>query len=184
MTLNLNPHDRAILRNAGPADIRLMSQLERFTPTAAHWTKQQYADLFLHGEGDAERLILVAEEMESLVSDDSDGSQSGSEPDPEPMTMRVFLGFLAARRVAQEWELENIIIAPGALRRGLGTRLLNALLAKARETSSAWVFLEVRESNSPARSLYERAGFEQAGRRKSYYANPIEDAIIYRLNLS
>jgi ribosomal-protein-alanine acetyltransferase len=166
MTLKPNPHDSAIIRGAGPADIRLMSQLERFTPTAAHWTKQQYTELFLRGEGGAERLILVGEATEVF--------------DSPPTPLKVFLGFLAARHVAQEWELENIVIAPSALRRGLGTRLLDALLTKARETNSECVFLEVRESNAPARSLYEKAGFQQTGRRKSYYANPQEDAILYR----
>jgi ribosomal-protein-alanine N-acetyltransferase len=42
------------------------------------------------------------------------------------------------------------------------------------------VFLEVRESNSAARTLYEKAGFEATGLRKSYYANPVEDAVLYR----
>jgi ribosomal-protein-alanine acetyltransferase len=184
MTLNPNLRDAAIIREAGPADIRLMSHLESFTPTAAHWTKQQYADLFLQSDGGAERLVLVAEEMTAFDPDDADDSEPDSEPESELWTMRVFLGFLVARRVAQEWELENIVIAPGALRRGLGTRLLNALLAKARETHSACVSLEVRESNAPARSLYEQTGFKQAGRRKSYYANPMEDAILYRFNVS
>lgn len=166
MTPNPNPPDPAILRDARASDLRLMSQLERFTETAAHWTKEQYANLFLQGEGCAERLILVAEATEVFDSD--------------PTPLKVFLGFLVARHVAQEWELENIVIAPGTLRRGLGTRLLHALLAKARETNSACVFLEVRESNIPARSLYEKAGFHEAGRRRSYYANPQEDAVLYR----
>ena len=54
-----------------------------------------------------------------------------------------------------------------------------ALLVRTQNTNSESVFLEVRESNSAARSLYEKLGFQQTGRRKSYYANPIEDAILY-----
>jgi [ribosomal protein S18]-alanine N-acetyltransferase len=87
---------------------------------------------------------------------------------------------LVARHLAPEWELENIVVAPSARRQGLGNRLLNALLAAARETHSASVFLEVRESNSAARTLYEKAGFKQTGRRKSYYTDPLEDAVLYR----
>jgi ribosomal-protein-alanine N-acetyltransferase len=60
---------------------------------------------------------------------------------------------------------------------------MDALLSAARETNSDSVFLEVRESNVAARSLYEKAGFEQEGRRKSYYTNPMEDAVLYRLIL-
>ena len=88
-----------------------------------------------------------------------------------------------ARHLAPEWELENIVVAPAARRTGLGKRLLNALLSQARETNSAAVFLEVRESNTAARSLYEKTGFQLTGRRKAYYTNPQEDAVLYRLTL-
>ncbi len=70
-------------------------------------------------------------------------------------------------------------MATTARRKGLGKRLLQALLDAARETKSS-VFLEVRESNAAARALYENAGFEQTGRRPSYYTSPLEDAILYR----
>jgi [ribosomal protein S18]-alanine N-acetyltransferase len=89
-------------------------------------------------------------------------------------------GFLVARHVASEWELENIVVAPLARRKGLGQQLLDALLVAARETNSSSVFLEVRESNAAARCLYEKAAFEQTGRRKSYYTDPVEDAVLYR----
>ena len=90
------------------------------------------------------------------------------------------VGFLIARHLAPEWELENIVVAHIARRKGLGKLLLNALLSAARETNSDSVFLEVRESNAAARTLYEKAGFEQTGRRKTYYTNPTEDAVLYR----
>jgi ribosomal-protein-alanine N-acetyltransferase len=76
--------------------------------------------------------------------------------------------------------LENIAIAPTARRKGLGLRLLSALLSAAREANSDSVFIEVRESNAAARTLYEKAGFKPAGRRTSYYTNPMEDAVLYR----
>jgi ribosomal-protein-alanine N-acetyltransferase len=132
--------------------------LERASATAAHWTEQQYADLFIP---EKQRLLLVAEGSPDEV-----------------------LGFLVARHVDLEWELENIIVAPGARRRGIGKRLLDDLLGRARETNSAAVFLEVRESNAAARSLYEKAGFKQTGRRNQYYSKPSEDAVLYRLSLS
>jgi ribosomal-protein-alanine N-acetyltransferase len=56
-------------------------------------------------------------------------------------------------------------------------------MVAAKRTNSTSVFLEVRESNTAARTLYERAGFEQSGRRESYYTNPPEDAILYRFTL-
>lgn len=67
-----------------------------------------------------------------------------------------------------------------ARRKGIGQQLLDALLLAARESNIESVFLEVRESNHEARAFYEKAGFKLDGRRKSYYANPSEDAILYR----
>jgi ribosomal-protein-alanine N-acetyltransferase len=138
--------------------------LERQCATAAHWTEAQYRQAFQRER--MARLVLVADASEPVAS----GSDAGD----------GVLGFLVARHLAPEWELENIVVAPSARRQGHGNRLLNALLAAARETHNASVFLEVRESNAAARSLYERAGFEQTGRRKSYYTSPVEDAILYR----
>ncbi len=132
-------------------------ELERACPAAAHWTEYQYRQLFERVS--RSRLVLVAEE----VRDDSS-----------------IYGFLVARSIDPEWELENIAVAAGARRKGLAKRLLDALLARAQETNSQSVFLEVRESNAAARTLYERGGFQQAGLRKSYYTNPLEDAVVYR----
>ena len=59
--------------------------------------------------------------------------------------------------------------------------LLNELIAHARAKNGSGIFLEVRESNQSARGLYRKMGFEETGRRKGYYANPAEDAILGRL---
>ena len=67
---------------------------------------------------------------------------------------------------------------------GIGKRLLNTLLAAANETNSSAVFLEVRDSNAAAQTFYEEAGFNHTGRRKSYYTDPAEDAVLYRLTLN
>ena len=92
-------------------------------------------------------------------------------------------GFVIARVLGEEWEIENIAVAGPARRRGLGTRLLGELLDSARAKDAAAVFLEVRESNQSARALYKKAGFVEVGLRKSYYAVPPEDAVICRLSL-
>lgn len=93
-------------------------------------------------------------------------------------------GFLVARRVDLEWDLENIVVAADARRRGVGRGLMEAFLGRAKQSNSAAVFLEVRESNLAARTLYERTGLRQAGRRKGYYTGPAEDAVLYRRNLN
>jgi ribosomal-protein-alanine N-acetyltransferase len=159
-----------LIRPATPDDVPAMTAMERSCASAAHWTPGQYLDA-LDSSG-VERLVLVAEAPVHSASNEAARSDAGG-----------LQGFLVARHVAAEWELENIVVAPSARRNGLGQRLLGALLAAARETNSSSVFLEVRESNAPARNLYEKAGFEQTGRRKSYYADPAENAILYRFSL-
>src|SRR5205814_9065857 len=88
-----------------------------------------------------------------------------------------------ARGLGREWELENIIVADQAERRGLGTRLLGELANLARSQHAQSIFLEVRESNQAARSLYLKCAFVESGHRKSYYQNPPETAILYKLDL-
>jgi ribosomal-protein-alanine acetyltransferase len=164
-----------MIRLATPADIPSMLNLERSSPTAARWTEQQYRQLF--ETGGAERLALVAE-TPFAANDEATKYEAAA-----PQAGASILGFLITQHIAPEWELENIVVASSARRQGVGNRLLHALLAAARETDSHTVFLEVRESNADARHLYEKAGFEPAGRRKSYYTNPPEDAVLYRLTL-
>lgn len=142
--------------------------LAKSSPTAAHWSEGQYRELLQPGSDTPKRLILIAQ----LTS-----------PVPPENKVSSLDGFLVARHVAHEWELENIVVAEIARRRGIGKQLLQALLHTARKTESVSVFLEVRESNVAARSLYERSGFRQTGRRDDYYVNPSEDAILYRYDL-
>jgi [ribosomal protein S18]-alanine N-acetyltransferase len=151
------------VRKATLADIPSMIAMDRVSATSAHWTERQYLDLFSTG-----RLVWLA------CGEESSHAASATE---------TLLGFIVAQQIATEWQLENIVASPAARRRGIGKRLLDALVRAARETDSEAVFLEVRESNRSARSLYESAGFQHTGRRKSYYANPLEDAVLYRLNL-
>jgi ribosomal-protein-alanine N-acetyltransferase len=150
-----------------------MLRLEQQSPSAAHWAEQQYAQSFQSPGGSAERIALVAEMT-------LDFGPLGS----SKMEQRIALaGFLVAQHIGPEWELENIVVAAKLSNKGIGARLLNQLLSLARETNSQSVFLEVRESNIAARKLYEKAGFQPTGRRKSYYTGPVEDALLYRRNV-
>lgn len=87
------------------------------------------------------------------------------------------------RVVAKEAELLRIATSP--LRRGQG--LAGALLRDCQTQLSVQgctaLFLEVRESNLAARALYERAGFFEVGRRKRYYQDPEEAALLLRSDL-
>jgi ribosomal-protein-alanine N-acetyltransferase len=149
--------DRTIIRRANVDDIPYLIAMERECSTAAHWSEQQYQNVFLASAEPLSRLALVAEEG-------------------EPSTI---LGFLVARNLPPEWELENIVVAPSARRRGIGKQLMEALLTQATQANSRAVFLEVRESNTTARRLYESMGLAETGRRAGYYNSPKEDAILY-----
>jgi [ribosomal protein S18]-alanine N-acetyltransferase len=76
-----------------------------------------------------------------------------------------------------------MVVTKGSRRLGVGTCLLDEFISHVRATGGSRIFLEVRESNRSARALYRRAGFEETGLRKSYYADPPEDAILCRLSL-
>jgi ribosomal-protein-alanine N-acetyltransferase len=85
------------------------------------------------------------------------------------------VAFLVVRRVApDEAEILNVAVAPAARRRGWARRLIGEFLSEFHGT--CW--LEVRESNAAARSLYDSIGFRVAGARPEYYASPPESAVV------
>ncbi len=88
------------------------------------------------------------------------------------------LGFGCVSVMLDEGELLNIAVSPTHRRKGIGQILLSALLCEANWRGVRRMFLEVRESNLPAQSLYLRNGFTPVGRRKRYYHDPTEDAIL------
>jgi [ribosomal protein S18]-alanine N-acetyltransferase len=82
-----------------------------------------------------------------------------------------------------EMHIMNIAVHPSFRRQGIGFEMMSRILTIARQYSVEECFLEVRESNISARSLYEKIGFTPAGRRKNYYAETNEDAIVMKLSL-
>jgi ribosomal-protein-alanine N-acetyltransferase len=96
---------------------------------------------------------------------------------------RGVTGYLIAREVAGTGEVLNLAVAPEFRRRGVGGALLRAGLTALRHRRVGEVFLEVRESNRSAQSLYAGHGFRPVGQRAAYYRNPKEDALVLRLAL-
>ncbi len=80
--------------------------------------------------------------------------------------------------VAGEAQIGNFAVASGFRKRGVGKLLMNEIMDKASENKCHVIFLEVRESNTPAVELYKSYGFSSAGQRKDYYSNPKENAIL------
>ena len=85
--------------------------------------------------------------------------------------------------VLDEGQITNIATLPAYRRRGLAAKVLEALLREARARGLAFVTLEVRESNAPAISLYEKFGFLTVGYRKGFYTGPVEAALVMQCNL-
>jgi ribosomal-protein-alanine N-acetyltransferase len=79
--------------------------------------------------------------------------------------------------------VHNLGVAPERRRRGLARRLLDTAIDAGIRAGGRTVLLEVRDGNGPARRLYESMGFAVVGRRRSYYAEPVEDAVIMSRSL-
>jgi ribosomal-protein-alanine N-acetyltransferase len=139
------------IRSASLRDVPGILAIEQGAPAASHWTFEQYNQRV--GSG----IILVAEEAGE------------------------FAGFVCAHAVAGEWEIENVVVGGEFLRRGVADALMRELIQRASAEGASAILLEVRESNLPARRLYEKHGFLEAGRRPMYYKDPPEDAILYTL---
>lgn len=88
------------------------------------------------------------------------------------------LGYCNLRILAGEGEIQRIAVLPPFRRLGVARKLMDAMVDFAVENKAAAVTLEVRESNRPARNLYESYGFTAEAVRKGYYRNPSEDAVI------
>jgi [ribosomal protein S18]-alanine N-acetyltransferase len=93
------------------------------------------------------------------------------------------VGYVVAWFVADEGEIANLAVREPTRRRGIGASLLDAALREGRRRGALNVYLEVRESNEPARRLYASRGFDEIGRRKQYYRHPVEDAVVLRLEV-
>jgi [ribosomal protein S18]-alanine N-acetyltransferase len=87
------------------------------------------------------------------------------------------------RNLGEEAEILDLAVAKKHRRQGYGCFLLENFLLLARESGTGRIFLEVRESNTPAISLYRTFGFSAVGRRPNYYRHPEEAALLLRLEL-
>jgi [ribosomal protein S18]-alanine N-acetyltransferase len=140
------------VRHATPADLDAIIALEQAAASGAHWAVEQYRTAL----SEDSRIALIVEENSHVI------------------------GFLIARGVEKEWELENIVVAGTAQRGGIGTQLMDEFLRRVRERNASSISLEVRESNLAALRLYQSCDFGECGRRKNYYTNPREDALVYK----
>ena len=88
------------------------------------------------------------------------------------------LGYCNLRILAGEGEIQRIAVHPMFRRLGAGRKMMEVMADSARRNQVTAIALEVRESNTAARKLYESFGFVAEAVRRGYYHNPTEDAVI------
>ena len=147
-----NFDDRFYIRLARAEDLPSLLEIERDSPAAAHWQELDYRKAIAQSE----RLVLVAA-RDSRV-----------------------LGFLVASVRREEWELENIAVAAPVRRRGVGRGLMLALIVRAQRAKAVEIRQEIRASNAVAQRLGQSVGFVEGGRRRNYYRDPAEDALLFK----
>jgi len=144
-----------LIRRFDARDAAAVGEILASSPQAAAWTVKSLEQLNIRGE-----LGWVIEDKKSVA------------------------GFLVVRAVVAEAEILNLCIAPEKRRSGLAESLLDVAVAELRRTRVDRLFLEVRESNTPAISFYEKHKFRETGRRPGYYRNPDEAAVLMMKELS
>jgi ribosomal-protein-alanine N-acetyltransferase len=157
------PHPaQANVRAAVETDLPKIMEIAAQAGTAAQWNPAEYKKLFAEDtRRDCAALVI-----------EQNGKGVGSN----------VVGFIVGRQLGDEWDIENIVVAGAAQRAGLGSQLLTEFLKLVHGRGGRAIYLEVRESNLAARALYRKWTFLETGRRKEYYENPPEDALLLRFN--
>lgn len=86
-------------------------------------------------------------------------------------------------QIRDDVQVNNVAVHPDCRGLGLGEALMRYAIARVRESGATFMTLEVRQSNAPALTLYNKLGFEVMGTRKNYYTKPDEDAFVMALVL-
>lgn len=94
------------------------------------------------------------------------------------------LGYVCLWILMDELHILNLAVHPAYRRQGIGSRLLRFSLRLGKAAKVEVAALEVRPSNEAAINLYKEAGFVEMGRRRHYYSETNEDAIIMELNFN
>jgi ribosomal-protein-alanine N-acetyltransferase len=90
-------------------------------------------------------------------------------------------GYIVARLSADELHINNVAVRAEFRRQGIGSCLLRRILEIGKSSAATEALLEVRAGNSAAQALYERCGLRVIGRRRNYYSEPVEDALVMSL---
>jgi len=158
---HLNPGTGLTIRRMAEQDIDRVAEIASALATAPQWPRADYEVAVTAGNR-ARRIALVGEYGSDLI------------------------GFVIASVLAPQAEIESIAVEAKAQGFGFGSSLLLAVLQELRLAGINEVDLEMRASSlhKTAGLMYERAGFRGVGRRRDYYHDPVEDALLLRLRLA
>lgn len=101
----------------------------------------------------------------------------------ESVALDCVAGYMGLYLSFDEASVTNVAVSPCFRKKGYGEALVTAAKDAAKAAGAKSIFLEVRQSNEPARSLYKKLGFEELGIRKKFYEHPVEDAIIMKVGI-
>ncbi len=173
-----------------PEDIPVVMEIEQVS-FSAPWSARAY-DYELH-YNEMAYYFVVRPQQATLIQADPGGN--GSDADrPRSFLRRVFarskparvtelprppiVGYGGMWLMVDEAHISTLASHPDWRRQGVGELLLAAMIDRAAEIGAEMVTLEVRVTNTIAQALYRKYGFQVAGRRKGYYSDNGEDALI------
>lgn len=140
-----------IIKQMTEEDVTAVAALE-----AENFSRPWSYDAFLKTLSDENYIVIIAKDMDAL------------------------LGYCVLLCTGEEADITNVCTAPTARGRGVATEMLTVLMKEGYDRGVTEFFLEVRESNTPARNLYTKLGFEEIGLRKNYYEEPKEHAVLMK----
>ena len=152
-----------VVRRAERRDLPQIVAIERLS-FSDPWTEQSFVE------------ALALDRMRMLVAEEAGEPSRGGAPE--------LVGYVLALVVGDEAELADLAVAPRARRRGIGQMLLDRIVAELRGDGVRSLYLEVRESNVAARTLYLAHSFVAVGRRRGYYRHPAEDALLLKREIA
>ena len=161
---------------------------------AEHWTARAASEIRISRMSEHDLLEVVEIEEQSGLSRWGWAAyyaelQSGNRdlmlvayPDKSSiLERRRVAGYIVARETAGELHINNVAVREHFRRQGIGRALLARVVEEAERLRVTTAFLEVRDGNIAARTLYERCGFKAIARRSNYYSDPPEDALVMSL---
>lgn len=150
--------ENMLIRRMTATDVPRVMEIAASLPEAPRWPESAYLNA-LNLESIPRRIALVtASQQQGRVE-----------------------GFIVASFLPPQAELESIAVSAGSQQEGMGRTLFDGLVNELRIAGVLEIVLEVRASNHTALSFYRSAGFSQNGLRRAYYVDPIEDAVVMRL---